>query len=272
MDDLLSHRLDPLLVAFSHHVGLMLGDDRHQNLSRLLTAFARIPYENLTKIIAVHERNSKIVKHSPEEVIAGFIAHGTGGTCFPLTLTLQRLVQALGYECFPILADRRYGVDTHCALICRSTPDVWHLIDPGYLITTPCPIVHHSSTRYTLPLTTIELRPLPTTNLVDLHTAIGSSPQDTDLKYRLTYKVTPVDEEDFNTAWDRSFEWEMMTYPIVSALKGDTQVYLQKSNLIVRSMNHSQKTPLSDEEIVSELSRETPLSAHIVRRALGYLR
>lgn len=269
---LISPSPDPLLATFANCTGLIIGEDRGENLSKLLTAFARIPYENLTKIISTHEHRSRVVKHTPEQVISGFITEGTGGTCFPLTLTLQRLVQALGYECFPILADRRYGVDTHCALICRCTPETWHLIDPGYLITAPCPVSHHGTTRHNLPLTTIELRPVPETRLVSLYTRIGSDPKAADLKYRLTYKVIPVDDETFHAAWDRSFDWEMMTYPIVSILKGNTQVYLQKSNLIIRSPNNSQRTPLSDAKIISELSRHTSISATVIQRALECLR
>ncbi len=263
---------DPLLAQFTTHMGIALGHDTMANLDAVLSAFARIPYENLTKIIGVSEANQAIVKHTPEEVIEGFISQGTGGTCFPLTLTLLRLVRALGFEAAPILADRRYGTDTHCALICRIEPDCWHLIDPGYLITTPCKLPGTVPARYTLPITTIELRPIPSTTNVELHTAIGTPGGSNALKYRLTYKVAPVDEATFHTAWDRSFDWEMMTYPIISRVVGNTQVYVQKNNLIVRSSTQSTKVALDDAALIREVARALAISEHVVRQALVYLR
>jgi hypothetical protein len=261
-----------ILGQFAAHTGLSLGSDKKANLSALLTAFARIPYENLTKIIGVSEANKAIAKQTPEQVIAGFISQGTGGTCFPLTLTLLRFVEALGFEALPILADRRYGTDTHCALICRIEPGSWHLIDPGYLITTPCKLPVSGSARYTLPITTLELRALPATDYVELSTAIGAASPTAPLKYRLSYKTTPVDDQTFHTAWDRSFDWEMMTYPIISTVVGNTQVYIQKNNLIVRSITQSTKVTLDDATLIREVSAKLSLAEDVIRRALTYLR
>jgi arylamine N-acetyltransferase len=253
-------------------MGLSLGPDRLANLSVVLAAFSRIPYENLTKIIGVSEANRAIVKHTPEQVIEGFISRGTGGTCFPLTLALLRLIRALGFEAFPIIADRRYGTDTHCALICCLESVSWHLIDPGYLITNPCKLPSSGTSRYTLPITSLELRALAPTDRVELYTTIGSSSASNPLKYRLTYKTTPVDEETFHTAWDRSFDWEMMTYPIISSVIGDTQVYVQKNNLIVRSSTQSTKVTLDEGTLIREVGVKLGLAEEVVRQALTYLR
>lgn len=262
----------PILTRFVTHTGLSLGPDRAANLRAVLNAFARIPYENLTKIIGVSEASRSIVKQTPEQVIEGFIARGTGGTCFPLTLTLLRLLEALGWEAHPILADRRYGTDTHSALICRLEPGAWHLIDPGYLITTPCAIPTSGIARYTLPITSLELRSIPPTDRVELHTGIGSTPAASSLKYRLTYKVTPVDEETFHAAWDRSFDWEMMTYPVISSVIGTTQIYVQKNNLIVRSATNSTKITLDDATLIREVGARLALDEEVIKRALACLR
>src|SRR5579871_1983834 len=109
-------------------------------LRKVATAFAELPYENLTKIIKeAATGRPEAARRGPGEVIGDHIALGTGGTCFSLTATLLHLIRELGWEAQPLLADRPYGPDTHCALA------VWidqqpHLIDPGFLLTEPVPL------------------------------------------------------------------------------------------------------------------------------------
>ncbi|HLW67186.1 MAG TPA: hypothetical protein VKS79_17870 [Gemmataceae bacterium] len=101
-------------------------------LERVGHAFARLPYENLTKIIRQAETgNTAEARRIPSEVLADHLQFGAGGTCFSLTATLLYLVRALGFEAQPILADRPYGTNTHCALL------VWivgepHLLDQAF--------------------------------------------------------------------------------------------------------------------------------------------
>ena len=100
-------------------------------------AFAKLPYENLTKIIKDAETGTTAAaRRTPGEVLADHTAFGAGGTCFALTSALLHLVRALGFPAEPILADRRYGIDTHSALL------VWiagqpHLLYPSYLSVQP---------------------------------------------------------------------------------------------------------------------------------------
>jgi hypothetical protein len=264
--------MDPLLVALLSHSGyqLPLGSDE-ELWSALCRAFSRIPYENITKILRVQGELNQPHKESPEELIGSFISHGTGGTCFPLTATLTRLVRSLGFEAHPILADRRYGTDTHCALILRKGSAAWQLLDPGYLIFTPCTIPSSGTLRYDLPLTPIELVASPIPERVELYTVTASPKGELIRKLRLTYKVRPVDELEFTIAWDRSFGWEMMQYPIISSLVGDTHVYFQKSALLLRSPSQSTREILTQERMLDEITQRLGISRDIVKRALSCL-
>ena len=266
-------KVDPLVLKLLDHVGYQVPTDKTRLLENVLLAFSRIPYENITKINSSAEATNGIAKHSVEEVIDGFIRYGTGGTCFPLTLTLQHLIRSLGYEAYPILADRRYGADTHCALILRLSPSTWHLLDPGYLITTPCPIPTQTSAQFNLLLSLIELIPLPGSNRLELYTienAITGGEQKK--RYRLTYKLTPVDEHQFQTAWDRSFSWEMMQYPVISVVINNTQIYFQKCNLIVKNRSHSSRMTLRYEDLGAEINKRISIAPEIINRALATLR
>jgi arylamine N-acetyltransferase len=87
-------------------------------LKDVVAAFATLPYENITKIIKRAECGTpEKSRRYPEEVISDHISWGTGGTCFSLTSALRHLVRSIGFKAEYILADRRYGQDTHCALL-----------------------------------------------------------------------------------------------------------------------------------------------------------
>jgi arylamine N-acetyltransferase len=259
--------LDPLLSRLLKHCGLPLHGSPSTLLENTLSAFSKIPYENLSKIVRHADTYGIRHKESPEELIHGFIERGSGGTCFPLTHTLVYFLRALQYEAHPILADRRYGQDTHCAVLFRGPSEPWQLLDPGYLVFSPCTIPLSGSVRYELLLSSIELKALDQSKL-ELYTTTLDSSGSIRLRYRLTYKLKPIDASEFTRAWDRSFDWEMMTYPIVSAIRGDSLVYLQKNNLLVRSRDTATRVTLSNEQIVAELATRLGVSQDVVSRAL----
>src|SRR5579862_4890429 len=87
-------------------------------LTDVASAFSRLPFENLTKIIKDAEAGRvEEARRTPGEVLEDHWTLGTGGTCFALTSTMLHLVRALGFQAEPILADRSYGADTHSAFL-----------------------------------------------------------------------------------------------------------------------------------------------------------
>jgi len=261
----------PTLSLFLDHFQILPELPRATLLTRVLESFASIPYENLSKIIGFEQAGKTIQKQSPEDVIRGFIASGTGGTCFPLTLTLITILEELGFPAVPILADRRYGSDSHCALLCEVTSNSWCLVDPGYLLISPLALPLNGSVAYSLPFTQIELRRLADSDRVELYT-ITNAPSGAGSKYRLTYKTTPVDEHTFHTAWDRSFDWEMMRYPVLSRVIGDTHIYVQKNSLLVRTGESHTRCTIDEINFIHEVSTNILVKDETVKKALEYLR
>jgi len=130
-----------VLQIFLQHFKIRTNRQPRQVLDDVVAAFSILPYENITKIIKQEEYgNPEKARRYPEEVIVSHIQWGTGGTCFSLTSTLLHLVRSLGWNAEYILADRQYGQNTHCALMIEID-NVPHLLDPGYLITKPIPLV-----------------------------------------------------------------------------------------------------------------------------------
>lgn len=266
--------LDPLLSRLLLHCGYPAQGTHAELLESTLRAFSRIPYENLSKILRHADSVGSRHKESPDEVVHGFIEYGSGGTCFPLTHTLVYFLKALGFETYPILADRRYGQDTHCAVIFREPSEhslkPWQLLDPGYLIFSPCAVPSAGTARYELLLSSIELRVTPE-NKLELYTVSVDSSGIPSSRYRLTYKLHPVEHDEFMSAWDRSFDWEMMTYPIVSSIAGDSLVYLQKNSLLLRSRDTASRVTLTNQQIMDELSNRLGVSREVVKKALEIL-
>ncbi|HMO34609.1 MAG TPA: arylamine N-acetyltransferase [Gemmatales bacterium] len=232
-----------ILAEFCWRQGIELQNTKHLVLHHVTRAFSKIPYENLTKILhASQNSNKERRRRLPSEVLADYYRFGTGGTCFSLTWTLLHLIREIGFNAEPILADRHYGPDTHCALL------VWiddkpHLLDPGYLLIEPVAL---TQTWIATSIQQIHLKADDICGKIQLFTKYAGQ-----LKYRLTYKTNPVDASQFLQAWDHSFNFDMMAYPVISIIKEDTQYYLQKTRLLIRKK--------SDETILHVDSQELPV-------------
>jgi arylamine N-acetyltransferase len=235
-------------------------------LEQITTAFSALPYENLTKILKQDTTNDiAAARRNPAEVLDDHVRFRTGGTCFSLTATLLHLVRSLGFDAEPILADRRYGTDTHCALL------VWidqqpHLIDPGYLIVRPVPLDAAQTTSITTSFNEIVLKPETNGDRLALHTRSGNSST-----YRLTFKTSPVDDGQFLKAWDDSFGWDMMNYPVLTAVRHGQQLYLQGDHFQVRTAGSVHRQEISSDEILRRIVHEFGLDAAIAQRALAVL-
>lgn len=240
--------------------------DPKQLLTQVSTAFAMLPYENLSKILRDHQTG--IVEESrrlPSEVLHDHARWGTGGTCFSLTWTLLHLVRALGLQAEPILADRRYGPNTHCALV------VWidgvkHLLDPGYLLVNAIPFPKQEE--LIIPTSFQEVKLTPETSgsrvqLVTIHPDRSA--------HRLTYKTDPVDTGTFLRAWDESFDFDMMSYPVLSRVADGKQYYLQKQSLLIRSRESSERINLEPGKMVETIHTVFGIDPYLAEKSLQVL-
>ncbi len=265
------------LDRFLEHFDLRRGSCSREFLSAVATAFSTLPYENLSKILRWSESGgSEGARRGPDEVISEHIRLGTGGTCFSLTATLLHILRGLGWRAEPILADRHYGADTHCALV------VWidgapHLIDPGYLIVKPIPLdpdllksgaaEDGAGVRVRTSFNDVVLVPTGDGERIELHTEHRGQ-----RSHRLTLKTGPVDAGTFLRAWDASFKWDMMRYPVLTRVSGDLHVYLQGQRLQRRGRTELRREELRAEEVASRIRSEFGLDATLVERAINVLK
>jgi arylamine N-acetyltransferase len=255
------------LKAFTAHYGIQLSQSRRQLLSAVVNAFAGLPYENITKIIkrAEHGTPEKSRRY-PAEVIRDHISWGTGGTCFSLTSALMDLVRSLGWEAEYILADRSYGQDTHCALLLRID-GIPHLLDPGFLIVNPIPIDGVAEREIKTEFNRLILVPESRGDRIALTTVRQDSKA-----YRLTYKTSPVEAGEFQKAWDASFDWEMMHYPLLTRTTKSGQIYLRGGRLQISKAGLTEKREIKRDDLVARISGEFQINPQIVARAISILK
>lgn len=256
-----------VLMDFMGRFGIQPGASTRQLLESVVTAFASLPYENLTKIIKRAESgNPEKARRYPEEVIGNHITWGAGGTCFSLTYALLHLVRSLGWKAECILADRRYGQDTHCALL------VWidgapHLMDPGFLVVRPVPLSEAPGQEIETEFNRLVLAPDQSPDRISLSTVKGGV-----RTCRLTYKTSPVDAGEFFKAWDASFNWEMMRYPLLTRTAGTRHIYLRGSRLQISGDDAVEKREISGEDLVARIAAEFHMDPSVVGRAVSILR
>ena len=255
-----------LLSRFLRHFRLSSALPPAELLRGVIASFAQLPYENLTKIIKHQEvSRPEAARRLPDEVVDDHVAFAAGGTCFSLTAALLNLVRSLGWQAEPLLADRRYGDNTHCALI------VWmegkpHLVDPGYLNVEPIPLDFREPLEIRTAFNQLILTPTSGGEKIDLATRSGDR-----TKHRLTFKASPADPGEFLRAWDASFDWDMMHYPVLSRVAGQRQLYLQGRRWQTRSHESVQRQQLPLDQLTTRIASDFGIAPELAARALEIL-
>jgi arylamine N-acetyltransferase len=174
-------------------------------------------------------------------------------------------VRSLGWKAEYILADRRYGLDTHCALLVWMD-DVPHLLDPGFLIVDPIP-VSSAEQGVETGFNRLILAPEGRNDRISLSTVRQDSKT-----YRLTYKISPVDTSEFYQAWDASFDWDMMHYPLLTRTAASGQIYLNGSRLRITGTDSVERREITGENLAATISEEFSIRPEIAARAISILK
>ena len=260
----LTIRNPEILATFCARFGINICDGWLTNVNNVVAAFMHVPYENLTKILKADSVISATsAMRYPDEVLGDFLKWGSGGTCFSLTAAVVAVFDAIGISAYPILADRHYGADTHCGLLIAKPDGELLLLDPGYLLFAPVSIPKDLPVQYDNVFNTIELKPICGAQKIELYTLVKGN-----RKLRLTFKMTPVSDAAFGHAWEQSFAFEMMTYPVLTRCENGCHQYLQGNVLAVRNAQHTERIVLTKEKQIEFIETVAGIDRNIVTRAL----
>jgi arylamine N-acetyltransferase len=235
-------------------------------VQNLLVTLSKIPYENLTKI--VEQAQSPLLHlRTPELLTESHLAHNGGGTCFSLTFWLYQNLNEAGIKTKLVMGDKRIQSNIHCALLWQEGTNYW-LLDPGYMIFEPLSIPTLGTWSY-LPSGPNHIHLFrDSAHSVQLFTAQadGLNP-----KERFRFRLDGVLEAEFMHFWRESYTWEMMAYPVLNKLDGNSQIYLQKNNLVIRTPQHSERKVLTRYDMPAQVERYFGLSQNLVEEALQAL-
>jgi hypothetical protein len=78
--------------------------------------------------------------------------------------------------------------------------------------------------------------------------------------------------DQFLRAWDASFDWPMMHYPVLSRVAGTQQWYLQGNRLQTRGHALVQRRELAREQLAERLASDFGIDVRLVQQALQILR
>ena len=171
-----------------------------ETLEVLLQRYAQLPYENISKILKLRSHFDDETRiRLPEEVVEQHWRYRLGGTCFSLTFTLETILKAAGFACYPVMAHMRAGMNTHSALVVYLD-NAPHLVDPGYLLRHPFRLDRDSRRVYHTSFTGVELRFDPQDESYHLWTF---NRQETKWRYKFWDK--PTSPEEFLQHWLDSF-------------------------------------------------------------------
>jgi len=247
---------------FFRHFGIERGEPGPDMLRAVISAYSRIPYENITKIIKKFSANEfERRMRSPMEVVEGYVNHSTGGTCFSLTFCLGSILSDAGFTCYPVMADMKQA-NIHCALVVHMGKRRY-LVDPGYLLGEPVALTGGTA-RISTPFGSVELRPRGKT-CYDLYTVSGGQ-----RKWRYRLKMLPVSKDMFMKYWERSFSLPTMNSIQLTRLSRKGHLYIRNHHLRLNT-DHRKVNENIRKNMESRIESEFGISGDITLEAREYL-
>ena len=234
-------------------------------VSSLLRELAAIPYENLSKAVAFQRgRNLESALDFSSTWLEDHRHQGLGGTCFALTHWLKLKMDGLGYSTAYLMADKRQARNVHCGLLFEQGGTAF-LLDPGYLIFEPLPLPKAglSAVAFSSPN---EIKVEDGEGVWRLHTGQAGA-----LKHRFDFRKESVPLIEFQKYWEESYQWPMMRYPVLNRVAGGVQYYLQKNNLLTRTVAGGEMRRLSPSELAEAARSVFGLPGELVDEALGLM-
>ncbi len=246
---------DAAVRHFLGYFGLAQRTPDREFLEKILGHFAKLPYENISKIIKLNRHFLSIERiRLPEEVMEEYVRHNLGGTCFSLSWFLQSILLQLGYHSQIFMADMGSRTNVHCGLIVHLQ-GAQYLVDPGYLLTRTMEIHPDRSRIYETSHTGVEIKFDRARERYGLFTFDRQVK-----KLRYTFKDRPTPLEEFLQHWLGSFYQGMMHGICLTQLRPEGLVYLHDNYLQVATPDGKRKRRLKEEypRVVSELFAIAP--------------
>jgi len=210
-------------------------------LQEILTHYANLPYENISKIIKLRQDYTSPERiRLPEEVIEDHAGYRLGGTCFSLTYFLQTILSQQGFICYPVIAHMRRALNSHCALVVLLD-NKKYLADPGYLLNHPMELNKDQMRWYRTPHTGVEVLFQKEYEHYEIYTFHKNN-----LKYRYCFIDKPLTADEFLRHWHGSFYWNGMRGICLTQVRPDGMVYVHNDYVQLQNIHGKTKGKVTD--------------------------
>jgi arylamine N-acetyltransferase len=235
-------------------------------LRRIVRHYARIPYENISKIIKVAGDDDPEAKlRLPLEVMKDHAAHRLGGTCFSLTYFLEQILLASGYCCHKAMAHMQAGENIHCVMVVEVSRDRY-LVDPGYLLWEPLLLSAENPQTCQTPRGLVELVYEAAGDVFHLFTLDARG-----RKWRYLFADRPVSDQRFREHWIASFSRPTMHHILLNQLTEKGQLYIRGNHLRLTSLFKETKGSIR-QDYHHQIQRCFGIDPGLVEEALSILR
>jgi hypothetical protein len=209
--------------AFADHFGLHPDRPDRGLLEDTCSAFARLPYENLTKLLRkLSCRPGPERLRLADTVVEEHIRLRAGGTCFSLTNALADILGVFGFGARPVMGDMRHGPDIHCAVLVEMSFGEY-LLDPGYLVSEPIPAREGGVSKVGSSSLAWELE-APGRMAMYAEGPLGR-------EKRCVMKLDRIGRDEFIGYWQKSFDAPGMNGLHLCRAEGGERFYAHNANL-----------------------------------------
>lgn len=243
------------------------GSVRHdvEGLRRVYRAWCQaVPFDNVRKMIALRTApEAPLPGIAASDFFEHWLAHGTGGTCWPTSQALYALLAALGFGARRVAGSMRdLGVVNHGSTKVRLDGGDW-LVDSSSLTNVPLPLggeVFLSGD----PLVPAEVEAVDGTHVVWVHTPPNSS----HLPCRLL--VDSADHALYRTAYENSRVSSPFNHRLYARRnRRDAIVVLVGCTRFSKTVTGLDQRDLSRDDLCRSLVDDIGLSTEVIERWAG---
>lgn len=206
-----------------------------EHIKAVAQYFSRLPYENISKILKKSHNLDGQLFRLPDELLSDHYAWHAGGTCFSLTYLLLGIYRIMGYEAEPLICDLNWGANNHSAVRISFTDQVY-LVDPGYMIFQPLPLLENHIQSQISAETGVSLRFDDEQGRYSLYTFRKQN-----FIRRYSFQPTPINLAEFSEYWQDSFRMPGMDDLLLTRVDGYEMTFIQGDFIKITSPESSQK-------------------------------
>ncbi len=218
------------------------------HISAVSRYFSRLPYENISKILKKGQSGTDLRLRLPDELTHDHYAWHLGGTCFSLTYFLCGIYTILGYEVSPLVCSLNWGENNHSAVVVQLAGRRY-LVDPGYMIFKPLPLMKENVQALLSAETGLSLRFDRNTERYSLFTFRKGQ-----FVRRYQFEDKPTSWDSFATHWQNSFELPGMEALTLTRIEGNEMLFIQGDFIKITAPEQIQKN--RDHNLAEKLIRD----------------